>query len=130
MQKRIIRIMSRSRYRDSCRQLFKKLGILTFFSQYIFSLLLLVVRNMDLYTTNQEVHGVDTRYNTDLHFTTARLTVFKEGAYFVGIKIFNHLPTNIKRLSNEIELFKPALKRYLLLQQFYSLEEYFNYNNS
>jgi hypothetical protein len=51
-------------------------------------------------------------------------------AYFVGMRIFNHLPINIKRLSNKIELFKPALKKYLLLQSFYSLEEYFDCNNS
>jgi hypothetical protein len=82
-----------------------------------------MVRNMDLYITNQEIHGINIRYNTDLHFTTAKLTAFQRGAYFVGIKIFNHLPINIKRLSNKIELFKPALKRYFLLQSFYSLEE-------
>jgi hypothetical protein len=57
-----------------------------------------------------------------------RLTAFKEGAYFMGVKIFNHL-TNIKILSNRIELFKPALKKYLLRQSFYSLEEYFSYNS-
>jgi hypothetical protein len=85
---------------------------------------------MDLYITNQEIHGINTRYNTDLHFTTAKLTAFQRGAYFVGIKLFNHLSINIERLSNEIELFKPALKRFLLLQSFYSLEEYFNYDNS
>jgi hypothetical protein len=122
--------MTKFRCRDSCRQLFKKLGILPLYSQHIFSLLLFVVRNRDLYITNQEIHGINTRYNTDLHFTTAKLTVFQRGAYFVGIKLFNHLPINIKCLSNEIELFKPALKRFLLLQPFYSLEDYFNYNNS
>jgi hypothetical protein len=58
-----------------------------------------------------------------------RLTAFKEGAYFVGMKIFNHLPTDIKILSNRIELFKPALKKYLLRQLFYSLEEYFSYSS-
>jgi hypothetical protein len=29
---------------------------------------------------------------------TVRLTAFKEGAYFMGMKIFNHLPTNIKNI--------------------------------
>jgi hypothetical protein len=89
-----------------------------------------VCSSLIIYTTNQEIHGVNTRHNIDLHFTTARLTAFKEGAYFFGMKIFNHLHIHIKRLSNKIELFKPVLKRYLLLQSFYSLEEYFNYNNS
>jgi hypothetical protein len=72
---------------------------------------------------------VNTRHNTDFHFATVRLTAFKEGAYFMGMKIFNHLPTNIKILWNRIELFKPALKKYLLRQSFYSLEEYFSYSS-
>jgi hypothetical protein len=71
--------MTKSRYRDSCRQLFEKLGILPLSSQYIFSLLLFVVRNTDLYVTNQEIHGINTGYNTDLHFTTAKLMVFQRG---------------------------------------------------
>jgi hypothetical protein len=54
-----------------------------------------------------------------------RLTAFKEGAYFMGMKIFNHLPPNIKKNYRIRELFKPALKKYLLRQSFYSLEEYF-----
>jgi hypothetical protein len=91
--------------------------------------MLFVVRNTHLYITNQETHGVSARHNTDFHFFTVRLTAFKEGAYFMGMKIFNHLPTDIKILSNRIELFKPALKKYLLRQLFYSLEEYFSYSS-
>jgi hypothetical protein len=78
---------------------------------------------------NQETHGVNTRHDSDFHFPTVRLTAFKEGAYFMGIKIFNHLPTDIKKLSNRIELYKPALKKYLLRQSFYSLEKYFSYSS-
>jgi len=36
LQKRVIRIITESRPRDSCRQLFKKLGTLPLMSQYIF----------------------------------------------------------------------------------------------
>jgi hypothetical protein len=88
-----------------------------------------VVGNRDLYTANQEIHGISTRYNTNLHLPIANLTVFQKGAYFFGIKLFHHLPRSIKILSNEIKLFKPALKRFILLHSFYSIEEYFNYNN-
>jgi hypothetical protein len=98
MQKRVLRIMTKSGYRDSCRQLFKIWGILPFYSQYIVSLMLFVVRNTHFYIANQETHGVNTRHNTDFHFPKVRLTAFKEGAYFMGMKIFNHLPTNIKIL--------------------------------
>jgi len=38
IQKRVIRIITNSRMRDSCRELFKKLEILPLFSQYIFSI--------------------------------------------------------------------------------------------
>jgi len=43
MQKRVIRIILRCGYRESCRELFKELKILPLSSQYIFSLLLFIV---------------------------------------------------------------------------------------
>jgi len=47
IQKRIIRIITNSRNRDSCRELFKYLKILSLYLQYIFSLLIFVVKNKD-----------------------------------------------------------------------------------
>ena len=43
-----------------------------------------------------------------------------------GIKIFNHLPTRIKCVANEIQVFKMTLKRFHLSDSFYSIEGYFN----
>jgi hypothetical protein len=34
---------------------------------------------MYLYTTNQDIQGVNTRQNTDLHLISVRLTAFKQG---------------------------------------------------
>jgi hypothetical protein len=116
--------MTKSRSRDSCRHLFKTLEILPLQSQYIFSVLLFVVKNKESYTTNQEIHNITTRSNTNLHPPVCNLTVFQKGAYYSGIKLFNHLPLKIKSLPNEIKLFKPALKRFLNLHSFYSVEEY------
>jgi hypothetical protein len=65
-----------------------------------------MVKNMYLYTTNKEIHGVNTRQNTDLHLISVRLTAFKEGSYFTGMRIFNHLPANVKQLANKKELSK------------------------
>jgi hypothetical protein len=128
IQKRIIWIMTKSRSRDSCRHLFKGLEILPLQSQYIFSVLLFVVKNKDLYTTNQEIHNINTRSNINLHPPVCNLTVFQKGAYFSGIKLFKHLPLKLKSLSNDIKLFKPALKRFHNLHSFYSVEEYFEYS--
>ena len=40
--------------------------------------------------------------------------------YYSVIKIFNNLPHNIKDLANEIVLFQNALKRFLLINSFYT----------
>jgi len=40
------------------------------------------------------------------------------------------LPSRIKSLSNDIKLFRPALKRVLLSNSFYSINEYFHSSSS
>jgi len=75
--------------------------ILPLQSQYVYSVLLLVVKNKDLYSTNQEIHNINARSNINLHLPVCNLTLFHTGAYFSGIKLFNHLPPRIKSLSNE-----------------------------
>jgi hypothetical protein len=67
IQKRIIWIMTKTRSRDSCRQLFKQLEIQHLQSQYTFSVLLFVVKYNDLYSTNQEIRNINTRPNINLH---------------------------------------------------------------
>jgi hypothetical protein len=46
----------------------------------------------------------------------------------MGIKIFNHLPDYIKGLINEKQTLKKALKKFLLDNIFYSINDYLNYN--
>jgi len=46
IQKRVIRIITSSRNRDSCRGLFKKLEILPLYCQYIFSISIFVIKNI------------------------------------------------------------------------------------
>ena len=125
IQKRVIRIITKSGSRDSCRQLFKQMEILPLQSQYILSTLLFVTKNKILFTTNQNIHTLNTRFNLDLHLPTCNLTLYQKGAYFSGIKLFNHLPQSLKHLSNDIKVFKPALLRFLKQHSFYSVEEYF-----
>ena len=51
--KRIVRIIMKAKARDSCREMFGKLGILTLYSQYIFSTLMFVIRHKDIFTVNK-----------------------------------------------------------------------------
>jgi len=85
--------------RVSCRGLFKKLNILPLYSQHILSLLLFVVKNIEEFISNSEVHSINTRHRSDLYPPSIKLTKHKKGVYYSGIKIFNHLPQNIKNLS-------------------------------
>ena len=105
IKERTIRITMNARNRDSCHQLFKKLKILTLKSQYIFSFLLFVAKNNNLYESNSEIHNISTRFNSDLHSPTANLT-FQKGPFYIGIKVFNHLPTSIKNTSHDIKQFR------------------------
>jgi len=122
--------MTKSRSRNSYRQLFRRQEILPLQSQYTFSVLLFVVKNKGLYTTNQETHNITTRSNINLHPPVCNLTALQKGAYCSGIKLFNQLPLKIKSLTNEIKLFKPALKRFLNLHSLHIFEEYFEYSHN
>jgi len=86
-----------------------------------------VVKNKDIFKTNSEVHSFNTRTHYDLHIPPANLTVYQNGAWHSGIKIYNYLPPTIKQLSNDISKFKPALKRFLYSNSFYTLEEYYSW---
>jgi len=127
IQKRVIRIITSSRTRDSCRELFKKLEILHLYSQYIYSISIFVIKNKHLFYTNNQIHSIHTRFKTNLHPPTANLTKFQTGVYYLAIKIFNSLPYEIKDLANDILPFWNALKRFLLANSFYNSKGYFNY---
>jgi hypothetical protein len=131
LQKRVIRIITDSRPRDSCRQSFKKLGILPLMSQYIFTLLLFIVNNKTLFQTNSEIHSINSRNNYDFHRPLVNLTTYKNGTHYSGINMFNnYLPTHIKILSHNVNQFRLALRDFLHLHSFYTLEDYFNSNSN
>jgi hypothetical protein len=58
IQKSIIRIMTDSGSKDSCRALFKALDILPLQSQYIYSIPVFVVMNRDLFISNYGIHNI------------------------------------------------------------------------
>ena len=128
IQKRIIRIMTKSNKRDTCRPLFKKLGILPLPSQYIFSLLLFVVTNKKLFLLNSQIHSIHTRHSDNLHLPQTGLTLVQKGVAYSGCKIYNHLPLHIKNISNNVPLFKSILKKLFLQYVFYSVDEYYQQN--
>jgi len=126
IQNRVIRIITSSRPRDSCRELFKNLEILPLYSQYIYSISIYVIKNKHLFHTNNQTHNIHTKFKTNLHPPTANLTKFQKAVHYSAIKIFNKLPHEIKDIANGILPFRNALKRFLLTNSFYNSKEYFN----
>jgi len=45
--------------------------------------------------------------------------------YYVGVKVFNMLPSDIEIQSNNPKKFKLVLQKFLYENSFYSLDEYF-----
>jgi hypothetical protein len=125
IQKRVIRIIANKFNQDSCRQLFNQYQILTLPAQYIFSLVMFVVKFKDFFQSNSEIHDLNTRFRSDLHFPTTNLSLVQRGVVYSGTKIFNHLPSHIKSFSKDIKQFKYKLKRLLLEQSLYTLEEFY-----
>jgi len=86
------------------------------------------VNNKHLFTKSLEVHNHDTRYANDFHLPISNFKKYQKRAHYADINIFNHLPPHIKCVANETQVFKLALKRFLLSDSFYTAEEYFNSN--
>jgi hypothetical protein len=125
--KRILRIIMGYKNRDSCRKLFINFKILPLPSQYIYCLLPFVVKNRELFSTNNEIHPFCTRQHQNLHQTSANLTKYQTGVYYMGIKLCNSLPAFIKHESNNYNKFVPLLKKFLCENSFYSLEEFYSF---
>jgi hypothetical protein len=97
---------------ESCSELFKHSNILPFHLQYVLSLCLFVVKNVNMFKPNSMFHSINTRHCSNLHQPPVQLTKVQKAVYRSGIKIFNCLPINIKSLSNDVKKFKSALKRF------------------
>jgi len=56
---------------------------------------------------------LDTRQRNNLYLPQANFTIYQKGAYYLGIKIFNNLPSEIKNVAGNQKKFKIALKKFL-----------------
>jgi hypothetical protein len=117
--------MTNKNKRESCRPLYNQLQILTLPSQYIFSLLMFVVKNKDLFLLNSEIHTINTRNNSNLHMPNINLSISQKGVLYSGCKFYNKLPPHIKGLWNDLMRFKLTLKAFLMERTLYSIDEFY-----
>jgi hypothetical protein len=93
--------MSGVRPRSSCRGLFKKLYILCVACQYILSLMLFTVDNLEDFQTNAYIHWLDTSNKNQLHLRRVNLSCAQKGVAYCGIKIFSNLPSYVQIHRND-----------------------------
>jgi hypothetical protein len=70
------------------------------------------------------VHNYNTIHKHNLYVQFCNTECCKRGVISKGTKIFNGLPNELKGVNN-FNAFKKKLKRYLLCNVFYSLQEFF-----
>jgi hypothetical protein len=119
-QKRIIRIMTGSTSRISCRTLFWKLEILTLTSQYILSSMRFLSSNLETYTFNTSVHNINTRLKLKLHKPAVRLSMYQRSTYYNSTNIYKKLPDELAELVSNKTCFLLKRKKYLADKPFYS----------
>ena len=122
LQKKIIRIISFSDFRDHTSPLFKNLSILpiddlnneatALFAFKFFRKALPETFN-HFFKSNDYFHSHNTRSSTKIHKEQARTNYKKISVKFKGGEIWNNLPTSIKN-SKSLELFKKKIKKYYL----------------
>ena len=122
LQKHAVRILSGLRRRDSCREMFKKLKLLTVPSLYILDAVTYVVKNK-IGKMAHEVSCRVTRQAHDYFIEPCRLKSSRCNVEQAGLYFFNRLPDEIKALKNTKRFFT-ALKEYLVNGCFYTLEEF------
>ena len=124
LQKYAVRILSSLSYRETCRDAFKQLRILTVASLYIFEVCLYVHKNKSIFVRNQARHSHETRSRDLLIPDSHRTSMFQRSFLYQGCKLYNSLDEDI-RVSGSVHIFKHKLKRLLLEKNCYTIDEYF-----
>jgi Reverse transcriptase (RNA-dependent DNA polymerase) len=126
LQKKVIRLICSAKKRDSCRDLFKILGILTLTCVFIMECALKVKQNMSKFTEHVIHHQHATRNQSGkIPPIYCRTEMYKNGPFHSCLNIYNNLPPYLREIDN-YNIFKTSLKIFLLNNQFYDLKEYYN----
>jgi hypothetical protein len=113
LQKRVIRIIKGCGMHESCREHFREMKILPLRSQYIFSLVMFVVKNRDIFNINSDCHPINTRQHMNIHMSQVNLSKYANGVYHMAVKIYNGLPKDLKVITNDMKKFKVGIKKFL-----------------
>lgn len=121
-QKRAIRCLGDLNYRDSCRETFKELNILTAISIYIRQVILHTIKTEQ--PRHRDLHHHNTRNADNFSLPQHHLALFAQKPSYKGAIYFNHLPEHLK--NEHPKHFKRQLTTWLLDRPFYTESEFLN----
>jgi hypothetical protein len=58
------------------------------------------------FLVNSEIYYIDTRQHENFHQPSVNMTKYQKAVYYLGVKMFNKLPTYIKIESDNTKKFK------------------------
>lgn len=123
IQKRIIRLITFSHSRVSCKPLLIELGLLSIPSLYIFRCIMYVLKNCESSSFAQNVHCYNTRHKGDFQYPIHHLGLFEKTTIYMGKKFFNNLPAALKE-PTDIKMFRAKLRDFLITKAFYSINQF------
>ena len=121
MQKKLIRIITRSPYRAHTGPLFfaNKILSVTQINTYMVGTYMYKCQNESVpqflsnyFTRNNSIHEYNTRGANEIHVPFGRLDIRNFSIRIHGAKVWNSLPSFVKQ-SRSLELFKNTLRNYL-----------------
>jgi hypothetical protein len=101
----------------SGKELFRKLGIFTLPSLYIFECSKFFRKHTHYFVQQNEAHNYNTRRNTDAQVTTQSKSPHNNAA-----NAYNKLPRELKSIKS-YQTFVKKLREFLLKKCYYSLED-------
>jgi hypothetical protein len=72
---------------------------------------------------NSNVHKYNARRTLGINVKQQKTEIYKKSVINMGTKVYNKLPKYLKEM-DDYQAFKKGLKLFLLLQTFYSVEEF------
>nr|CAI5823046.1 unnamed protein product [Callosobruchus analis] len=115
--------MLKIRHRESCRGKFSSNKLLTITAIYIQEILLFVFKNRQYFQKFLPTNYYPTR-NFNYRFPVHHLTLTEKNVEYSCIKIFNHLPLDLK-IVTDLTTFKKKIHKMLIDLEPYCLEDYF-----
>lgn len=124
LQKRAVRLIAGLGWRQTCREAFKELQLLTVPSLYIMETVMYCLEYGD-FPTMYDVTGRSTRRAADLCLSPKRLIKSEQHVFRQGRVLFNALPQELKAERPNLRKFRRLLRQFLVEGVFYTKKEFF-----